>query len=291
MGKSTLLNAMLGEKVAIVSNRPQTTRNRILGVMTRDKTQIVVVDTPGIHRKRSCINAFMVREALGSLESVDCVVMVTEVAPPGAKGATDPALDHEDSYTLAQIRGRVADVPLILAINKIDLARDRPRLLPLLDRWRHEGFSTIVPLSALKADGVNLLVDEVAACMPEGPHLYPEDMLTDRAERFLAAELIREQVFRQAHQEVPYSTAVEIERFEERADRHSVTIEAGIFVERDTQKAIVIGHNAQRIKEIGIRARDEIGRLLGCTVHLSLTVRVASDWSRSPGGRRRFGYE
>ncbi|MCK5800039.1 MAG: GTPase Era [Deltaproteobacteria bacterium] len=296
VGKSTLLNTILDQKVAIVSHRPQTTRNRILGVRTRGNDQVVILDTPGIHRRRANINRFMVREAFDALDGADVVVLITEVDPKrihasvgetSAKAVLHPA----DDYVVSQVRERSGNTPLILVINKIDLIRDRQGLLPLMSEWAERGFDRIVPISARHGEGVDLLFDELAASMPQGPLLYPEDMVTDRAERFLAAEMIREQVFVQCREEIPYATAVEIERFEERHDRGDVHIDATIYVERETQKAIVVGAKGARIKEIGTLARQEIARLLGCLTHVKLTVRVSTDWTRSVAARRRFGYE
>lgn len=296
VGKSTLLNVLLGEKIAIVSAHPQTTRNRILGVKTVGAAQMVIVDTPGIHRARNRLNRFMVREALAAVEGVDCVVLVAEVVRSihgrGDGGtAGGPHLHEDDRYALQQVQKIAPEVPVIVAVNKIDLLRDRRALLPLMAHWQQAGFLRIVPISALANDGIDRLTDEILATLPRGPHLYPEDMITDRAERFLAAELIREQVFRQSREEVPYSTAVEIDRFDERPDRGDVCIAATIYVERTGQLAIVIGHHGRRIKEVGTQARMAIAQHLGCTVHLKLTVRVAPDWTHAPEGRQRFGYE
>ncbi|MBK8480541.1 MAG: GTPase Era [Proteobacteria bacterium] len=305
VGKSTLLNAVVGVKLAIVSPQPQTTRNRILAVKTSGDAQLVLVDTPGIHRRRAGLNRFMVREALASLDGVDCVLLVTEIDPRlGKDGAREPerrvpeptaaaeALLHpEDRYVLATIRAHVQRAPLVLAINKIDQLADRRALLPMIEGWRQLGIHAIVPISALQQDGVDGLVAELAAALPEGPHLYPEDMLTDRAERFLAAEFIRERVLRHTRQEVPHATAVEIERFDERRDRGDVVIAARIYVERVGQRAILIGAGGQQIKRIGSEARQEIANLLGCPVHLKLEVAVADDWTHSASGRQRFGYE
>jgi GTP-binding protein Era len=293
VGKSTLLNRVLGEKIAIVSRRPQTTRNRILGVKTWEGNQLVLLDTPGIHHRRSNLNRFMVREALESLHGVNCVVLVTEVSSSPATRAEDvkPALHPDDVYVLEQVRSQEVQAPIVVAINKIDQLRDRRTLLPMMAAWRDRGFATLVPISARDGDGVPALLDEVMARLPRGPLLYPDDMLTDRAERFLAAELVREQVFHFARQEVPYSVAVEITEFEERPERKDVFIEAVIHAERESQKAILVGKGGATIKQIGTESREEIGRLLGCTVHLKLTVRVEPDWSHSPQKRHRFGYE
>lgn len=300
VGKSTLLNTLLGQKVAIVSPRPQTTRNRILGVRTWERNQLVLLDTPGIHRRRANLNRFMVREALESLHGVDCVLLLTEVAAPRGEGAPE-ALDPEDEYVLAQVREQLARPDdaqtrelagrVIVVLNKIDLLRDRRPLLPLMAGWRDRGFETLVPISAQTGEGIPALLEEVLRRLPRGPLLYPEETLTDRSERFLVEELIREQVFQRAGQEVPYSVAVEVERFEDRRERGDVLIEALIHTERDSQKAILVGKGGQQVKAIGTAARAEIARLLGCTVHLKLTVHVERNWTRSPGGRRKLGYD
>jgi len=296
VGKSTLLNRILGEKIAITSQRPQTTRNKILGIKTQGLDQLVLLDTPGIHRQRAHLNRLMVQEALKTLQGVDCILLVTEVARGGSneKQAVEPmplVLHPADSYVLEQIQIQDAKAPVIVVINKIDRIKDRQLLLPLMAAWHDKGFSTIVPLSALKGDGIEDLLQEIMSLMPEGPHLYPEDMFTDQTERFLASELIREQVFEHCRQEIPYATAVEILEFRERPDRSAITIEAIIHMEKDSQKAILIGKGGATIKQLGMAARQEIGKVLGCTVHLQLTVHVEKDWSRFPVQRRKFGYE
>ncbi len=294
VGKSTLLNRILGEKIAIVSHHPQTTRNRVLGVRTLGGNQLVLIDTPGIHRKRANLNRFMVQEALESLHGVDCVVLMTEVASSLEEVAAEevrPVLHPEDMYVLEQIQLQEVSAPVVVAINKIDRLQDRRKLLPLMAGWHERGFEALVPIAARDGDGVDALLDEVIARLPEGPFLYPEDMLTDRAERFLAAELIREQVFERCRQEIPYSTAVEVIRFEDRPERKDVRLEAVIHVERESQKAILIGKGGASIKAIGTAAREQIGRLLDCKVHLQLTVHVETNWTRSPTARRRLGYD
>lgn len=296
VGKSTLLNALLGQKVAIVSHRPQTTRNRILGVRTEAGRQVVVVDTPGIHRRRDNLNQFLVREAFEALEGQDAIVLVTEVDPKRMQAPRGNALprveiSQQDEYVLEQVQERSGGTPVLLVINKVDLLDDRALLLPLIDRWAGRGFEHIVPISARDGDGTEVVFDEMAALMPESPLLYPEEMLTDRAERFLVGELIREQVFVQCREEIPYATAVEVERFEERRERGDVQIDAVVFVERDSQKGIVVGAGGSRIKAIGSNARAEISKLLGCPAHVRLTVRVSPDWTRKLAERRRFGYE
>jgi len=303
VGKSTLLNRVLGEKLAIVSRKPQTTRNRILGIHNAEQGQLALLDTPGIHRSRANLNQFMVQEALESIHGVDCILLLTELqrargrgAPTEAEehapaGALSHALDPKDRYVLDQIELQSARCPVVVAINKIDLLADRSLLLPEIASWSERGFASIVPISARTGDGVDRLLAEVFTHLPVGPPLYPEEMLTDRAERFLAAELIREQIFQRCHKELPYSVAVAIEDFIERPHSSDVVIEAVIHVERESQKAIVIGKQGSMIKAVGCAARAALGGLLGCEVHLKLTVRVEPDWSKRPAGRRKLGYE
>jgi len=287
VGKSTLLNQILGEKLAIVSPRPQTTRNRILGFKTwREQgrtNQMVLVDTPGLHQRRANLNKFMVQQALDSLDGVDVVLLMTEAAQK-------PRLHPADSFVLEQLRLHGGETPIVLVLNKIDRLKDRRPLLPLMAAWAERGFQCIVPLSARTGEGVEPLIAELVDRLPLGPLLYPEDLLTDQPERFLAAELIREQVYLLCQQEIPYATAVEVQRYEERR-KGDVCIEAVIHVEQEGQKAILIGKGGSMIRTIGTAARLEIAAMLDCPVHLGLTIHVETDWSRRPAGRRKLGYE
>jgi GTP-binding protein Era len=292
VGKSTLLNHILGEKLAIVAPRPQTTRNRILGVKNLPGAQIVLVDTPGLHRPsgkgRTKLNQFMVGEALAALEEVDALVLLVECPAPALlkKGF---ALDVGDRYLLEELK-RVGK-PTLLALNKVDLIRDKQLMLPLLEGWaKAHAFSSLVPISALSGDGVLRLVDEMVQLLPEGPPLYPEEMLTDRSERWLGGELIREQLFLLTKQEVPYSVAVTIDEWQER-DKGDVMISATIHVEKEAQKKIVVGQGGRMVREIGSRARHEIGKLLDKPVHLKLFVRVDEGWTGKPGQLKDLGYE
>jgi GTP-binding protein Era len=291
VGKSTLLNAMLGEKLAVVTPKPQTTRNRILGVKNRPGAQIVLVDTPGVHKGKSSLNKYMVAEAFQAASECDVVLVVAEapqLTPAQIAASFDPGPGNELILThLASVRK-----PAILAINKVDRLADKAALLPLIDGWqKRHAFAEIVPISALAQDGIDVLEAAIAERLPEAEPLYPEEMLTDRAERFLAAELVREQLFLQLGQEVPYSCAVTVEKWQERAEQKDVVIEAEIHVERDSQQRIVIGQGGTMIKEVGVRARAEISRLLHCPVHLKLHVKVDPDWTSRPNALKRLGYE
>ncbi len=304
VGKSTLLNRILGDKLAIVSHRPQTTRNHILGIRTWGKDQLVLLDTPGIHRGRAHLNRFMVSQAMEALDGVDCILLMTAVhekMQTAVKEGKEVRLHPDDVYVLEQVLRRTevrkseeADrkaPPIIVVINKIDRLQDRRPLLPLVAAWNERGFENIAIISAMEGDGTDDLIKDVLGRLPDGPHLYPDEMLTDRAERFVVAELIREQVFLLCHQEVPYSTAVEIDRYAERDRQKDVFIEATIHTERDSQKAILVGKKGSMIKRIGIAAREEITNLLGCKVHLKLTVHVEKNWTGTVAGRSRLGYE
>jgi GTP-binding protein Era len=284
VGKSTLLNALLGQKLAIATPRPQTTRNRVVGVKNVPGAQVILVDTPGLHRPtgrgRTRLNRFMVGEALAALADVDMVVLI-------AQGAPEPG----DRFVLEEVRK--AEKPAVLAINKVDLVRDKQRLLPMIEAWgRAHAFSAMVPISALKGDGVERLLDEIVKVLPEGPPLYPEEMLTDRAERWIAAELVREQLFLLLKQEVPYAVAVTIDEWQERAGKGDVVVvSATIHVEKDAQKKIVVGQGGRMIREVGTRARLEIEKLLATRVHLELFVRVDAGWTESAAQLRELGYE
>jgi GTP-binding protein Era len=300
VGKSTLLNQLLGQKIAIASPRPQTTRNRILGVANRPGAQLVLVDTPGLHRPsgrgRTRLNKFMVGEALQALEEVDALVVIVEAPEPAeAKAiANGGKLDPAHEFVLGEVR-RVGK-PAILAVNKVDTLRDKGLMLPFLDAFgRAHDWAAIVPISALSGDGVPRLEGEMVKLLPEGDALFPEEMITDRAERWLGAELVREQVFLLTKQEVPYSVAITIDEWHEReaaGERPAdVRVAATIHVEKQAQKKIVVGEAGRMIREIGSRARHEIGKLLGCTVHLKLFVRVDEGWTGDPLALRELGYE
>lgn len=283
VGKSTYLNRVLGQKIAAVTHKAQTTRNRILGVKNTDRAQIVYVDTPGIFAAGSGLGKYMVEEAYRAASECDVVLWLVS---PNKTSAAE--LDDDELF------GRLTAnrQPCVLGVNKIDRLADKSRLLPLLDELSKKGsFADIMPMSALHGDGTEAVEAVIAGHLPEGPMLFPEEMVTDRAERFLAAELVREQIFLCLGQELPYATAVAIEQFSERKEHGDVVIEALIAVEKPSQKKIVIGQGGQTIKNIGMRARKEISRLLDCTVHLKLFVKVEHNWTKNPHALKRLGYE
>jgi GTP-binding protein Era len=279
VGKSTLLNRILGEKISITSSKPQTTRNRILGIAHRPEAQIIFVDTPGVHGARKALNIRMVASALAALDDMDVVLLVLDAAAP------DPASESLLVKKLGQLRR-----PLVLALNKTDLVA-KPALLALIARWSQAvAFEALVPVSAQTGDQLPALLQALEACLPLGPPLFPADAITDMPERFIAAEMIREKVFRFTGQEIPYSTAVTIERFAEETRPALVKIFATIHVERDSQKGVVIGKGGAKLKQIGVAARSEIERIIGAQVYLKLLVRVEKNWSQDSRALRKFGY-
>ena len=285
VGKSTLLNRLMGQKLAIVSPKPQTTRGRILGVITREDAQIALLDTPGLHSARSGLNARMVEQALQTLADADVAVFMIEAGSPAVDAATRKALDQV----------KAAGKPTLLVINKVDTV-PRAKLLPLIDRWKDlHSWADVYPLSALKGENVEGFLDALVGRLPEGPALFPAEQWTDLQEKDLCGELIREQLLRQTGQEVPYSAAVLVDVFDEseraKGPHGLVRISATILVERESQKAIVIGKGGAKLKEIGTSARREMERLLGAKVFLQLFVRVEPGWTRSSKGLRRAGYE
>jgi GTP-binding protein Era len=280
VGKSTLLNSIIGEKIVITSDKPQTTRNRIKGIHNIPGAQIIFIDTPGVHRATSMLNRYMVEEALASIREVDVILfLVAADAPAGSQESL-----------IMELFAEVA-TPVILIINKIDLV-PKAALLESIERYaRHYPFKEIIPVSALTSDGVERVVASVCGYLPEGPLYFPDEILTDLPERFIVAEIIREKVFRLTRDEVPYSTAVEVESFKERQDGSLIAIAAVINVERDSQKGIIIGRKGDMLKKIGTQARREIEQLLDTKIFLELFVRVRKDWSENRQMLKEFGYE
>ena len=279
VGKSTLLNQLLGQKVAITSEKPQTTRHRILGVVHLPEAQLIFLDTPGIHRARGTLNMRMVEVAMKVMVDVDLVVFLTD--------ATNPD-NPSDGIILKSLR--MKNLPVILGINKVDLV-EKESLLPQIEQWQKAyPFRAVVPISALELIQLDELLAEMVAVLPEGPRYYPEETVTDQTERFIAAEIIREKVFRLTGEEIPYAVAVTVESFKKRTDKDIVDIHAAIHVERDSQKGIIIGKAGRMLKRIGERAREDIERMVGHKVFLKLWVRVQKNWTRDERAIRRFGY-
>jgi len=286
VGKSTLVNALVGAKISITSNRPQTTRHRLLGIASFPGGQLQLVDTPGIHgeqgkRSGKAMNRMMNRAARGALEGVDAAVLVIEAG----------RWDHEDGLAFDALRD--AGLPVVLVVNQVDKVKDKASLLPFIARVT-EGreFAAVHPLSALKRSGLEQLTATLLGLMPEAEPMYGEDEITDKSQRFLAGELVREQLMRQLGEELPYATTVEVEKFEEDlSGRQPIyRIDAVIWVERDGQKAIVIGKSGERLREIGSRARMQMERLFDSKVFLQTWVRVREGWSDDEAALRALGY-
>ena len=278
-GKSTLLNRLIGEKISITSRKPQTTRNRILGVLHRPSAQLVFIDTPGVHHDKNPLNIRIVEEAISALGDVDIVMVLLDVAKP------DPG---SENYVIEKIKEQKR--PVILALNKIDLVKKK-ELLAIIDKWSEiYAFHAIIPVSAKHGTQVDELVNTMENLLPKGPPFFPDDALTDKPERFIASEMIRERVFRLTGQEIPYSSAVTIETFKENSKSGLIKINATIHLERDSQKGIIIGKKGVKLKQIGEEARKEIERFLGARVYLKLFVRVQKNWSRDTKALRKFGY-
>jgi len=279
-GKSTLLNAMIGRKISITSEKPQTTRNRIAGIAHRPAAQLIFLDTPGIHLTQKTFNQKMVDLAFTAIDDVDLILLVVDAAKP-KPGAENMILER-----LKQNRQR----PVILALNKIDLVR-KPALLPLIDQWAQSyPFDAIYPVSAKTGEQVPDLMNAMEAALPEGPPYYPPDMVTDVSEEFILTEIIREKVFYLTEAEIPFATAVSIEMTEESEADDRIAVYAKIHVERDSQKQIIIGKNGRMLREIGKAARLEIERMMGVKVYLKLFIRVEKNWSRDARAMRRLGY-
>lgn len=287
VGKSTLVNALVGAKLSIVSNRPQTTRHRLLGIATVPGGQLVLVDTPGLHREggkraSTALNRVLNRAARGAMEGVDAAALVVE------------ANRWDDEDTLAYEALRESGLPVVLVVNQVDRIADKASLLPYLQRASEgRSFAAVHPVSALKRQGLEPLVASLLALLPEQPPLYGEDELTDRSQRFLAGELVREQLMRQLGAELPYATTVEIESFtEEPSPKAGVMYRIGavIWVEREGQKAIVIGKGGTRLRDIGKRARERMEQLFDAKVFLQTWVRVREGWSDDESALRTLGY-
>ncbi len=268
-GKSTLVNRLVGQKIAIVTSKPQTTRNRIQGIVTKPQGQIVFIDTPGLHEADSALGRQMMKEVAAALEGIDVLLLMVDAS------RMHPHADDLLLEKAKRFRGKT-----ILALNKVDRL-PKPKLLPLIDAFANAfEFAAIVPISALKGNGCEELLEEILKQLPEGEPYFPEDQVTDQPERFLAAEIIREKAIQVMYHEVPYALAVVVEKYEETPKL--LRIEALMNVERDSQKKILIGHKGEMLKKIGTEARKELEAILGSKIYLGLFVKVAPDWRESP---------
>ena len=280
VGKSTLMNRLIGEKIAIISNKPQTTRNRVQSILTKDNYQIVFIDTPGIHRPRHKLGEYMVKSAETTLNEVDAVLMLIEPA--------DRVLEAD--RLIIEKFARVKS-PVILVINKVDTT-DKERIFKVIDNYRKlYDFAEIVPISALEGTNTDELLDVIRKYLPEGPQYFPSDMITDQPERQIASEIIREKALRLLQEEIPHGIAVEITEMKKRGEGNLVDVRATIYCEKDSHKGIIIGKHGDMLKKIGSNARGDIERLLGSPIYLELWVKVKKDWRDSDFLLKNFGYD
>ena len=279
VGKSTLLNQIIGQKIAIVSDTPQTTRNRILGILTLPDAQILFLDTPGIHKPQHKLGEYMVNSARSALREVDLILFVSDVTEsvgPGERFIIDMLKDEK--------------TPVVLVLNKVDLVA-KDKLLPIISQYSaFRDFAAIVPVSALAGSNVDRLLSVIKDLLPEGPQYYAEDEVTDQPERVIAAEFIREKIFRLTREEIPHSTAVEVEEMKTRPNG-DVFLRATIYVERESQKGIIIGAKGAMLKEIGQQARLDMENIFGSRFFVDLWVKVKNDWRNKEGSLRMFGYD
>ncbi|WP_017380134.1 GTPase Era [Paenisporosarcina sp. TG-14] len=278
-GKSTFLNRVIGQKIAIMSDKPQTTRNKVQGVLTTDKQQMIFIDTPGINEPRHKLGDFMLKVAKNTLREVDAILLMVD--------STD-RIGKQDRYILEMLKGN--ETPVFLVMNKIDLIHP-DKLLSVIESFRKEyDFADVLPISALEGINIEKLLEVLTGYLPEGPQYYPADQVTDHPERFIISELIREKVLHLTHEEIPHSIAVVIEKIKREEDSEMIRINATIMVERDSQKGIVIGKKGALLKEVGVRARKDIEMLLGTKVFLELWVKVQKDWRNKKIHLRDFGF-
>ena len=280
VGKSTLMNRLIGEKIAIISNKPQTTRNRVQSILTKDDFQIVFIDTPGIHKPRHKLGEFMVKSAETTLNEVDAVLMLIEPA--------DRVLEAD--RLIIEKFSKIKS-PVILVINKVD-STDKERVFKVIDNYRKlYDFAEIVPISALEGTNTDELLEVIKKYLPEGPQYFPSDMITDQPERQIAAEIIREKALRLLQEEIPHGIAVEIMEMNKRPEGNMVDVRATIYCEKDSHKGIIIGKHGAMLKKIGTNAREDIQKLLGSPIYLDLWVKVKKDWRDNDFLLKNFGYE
>lgn len=278
VGKSTFLNRVIGQKIAIMSDKPQTTRNKVQGVLTTDDAQMIFIDTPGIHKPKHKLGEFMLKVSKNALREVEVIMFMINA---------EQKLGPGDEYVMEMLKG--TKTPVFLVVNKID-AIHPDEVFAKIDEYRNEfDFAEVVPISALEGNNVDRLLETIKKYLPEGPQYYPADQVTDHPERFIIAEMIREKVLHLTRDEVPHSIAVEIEKIR-RDENDKVRVMASIIVERDSQKGIIIGKRGAMLKDIGTRARKDIENLLGSKVYLELWVKVQKDWRDRSSQLRDFGY-
>ncbi|WP_227395117.1 GTPase Era [Jeotgalibacillus aurantiacus] len=279
VGKSTFLNRVIGQKIAIMSDKPQTTRNKIQGVLTTNESQMIFIDTPGIHKPKHKLGDFMIKMATNTFREVDLILFMVNV---------DEGYGRGDEYIMELLKD--VKTPVFLVLNKIDTLHP-DELLPIIDEYRNRfDFTETIPISALEGNNVDTLLNQISSYLPEGPQYYPADQVTDHPERFIISELIREKALHLTREEIPHSIAVSIEQIKKEEGRDLIDVMATIVVERDSQKGIVIGKRGAMLKEIGQRAREDIENLLGSKVYLELWVKVQKDWRNKANSLRDFGF-
>lgn len=279
VGKSTFLNRVIGQKIAIMSDKPQTTRNKVQGVLTTNDAQMIFIDTPGIHKPKHKLGDFMMKIAMNSLKEIDVILFMVSAEDGFGRG---------EEFIIEKLQG--LSTPVFLIINKIDTVHP-DELLDIIDQYRVKyDFAEIIPISALEGNNVDRLLQQLKSYLEEGPQYYPADQVTDHPERFIITELIREKALHLTREEIPHSIAVVIEKIEERDDQNLIDVMAAIIVERNSQKGIVIGKQGKMLKEIGKRAREDIEHLLGSKVYLELWVKVQKDWRNKSIHLRDFGF-
>lgn len=280
VGKSTLLNKLAGEKIAITSNKPQTTRNTIRTVVTNKDYQMIFIDTPGIHKPKTRLGEYMVDVATESIKEVDVVLFLVE--------ATEESAGAGDTYIIEQLK--TCKTPVVLIINKVDRVK-KDTILALIQHFSGlMDFKGIIPISALEGEGIDIVMDEVSKLLPEGPQYFPEDMLTDQPEKVIVAEMIREKILNLLKDEIPHGTGVEVMTFKERPGRGIIDIQATIYCEKDSHKGIIIGKQGAMLKKIGSLARGDVEKFLGAKVYLELWVKVKADWRNSNAMLKTLGY-
>ncbi len=280
VGKSTLMNHLIGEKIAIISNKPQTTRNKITSILTKENFQCIFIDTPGIHKPKHKLGEYMVKSAENALNEIDVVLMLIE--------PTEKVLE-KDKYVLEYLKN--VKTPVILVINKIDTI-EKQKLLQVIDNYRKEyRFAEVVPISAIKGQNTEELLNVIQKYLPEGPQYFPEDMVTDQPERQIVSEIIREKTLHLLQDEIPHGIAVEIMSMKKRTDKNLVDVQATIYCEKESHKGIVIGKQGSMLKKIGSRSRIDVERLLGSPIYLQLWVKVKKDWRDSDFLLKNFGYD
>lgn len=281
VGKSTLTNRLIGEKLSIISSKPQTTRNTIRAIINDEDSQIIIIDTPGIHKPKTKLGEYMVRLAESTLNEVDIILFLVE--------ATDKIPGAGDLYIAEQLK--TVKTPVILIINKIDLVKKEELPETIMNFSQLLDFRAVIPISATSGDGTDIVTEEIKKLLPEGPKYFPDDVITDQPERMLAAELIREKILELVSDEVPHGTGIEIIAFKEREDKEIIDIEANIYCERESHKGIIIGKQGAMLKKIGTLARVEMENLLGAKVFLKLWVKVKPDWRNSSSMLKTLGYQ